>query len=69
MFIRGLIKPLVAGAALIAWTAMLPAIAQTPTPPQHIRGSIESVGDHTIAVKTARGATDTINFPADKTHC
>jgi len=65
MSIHSLIRPLVAGAALLAWAAMAPAVAQTPAPPQHVRGSIESVQGHMIAVKTARGATDSITLADD----
>jgi len=72
MFTRSLVLPLVAGAALLAWTAIAPAADQTPpvpaavqAPPQHIRGTIESVKDHMLAVKTTRGATDDITLADD----
>jgi Cu/Ag efflux protein CusF len=54
----GLAKLLSAGAALAAWAA----VAVADTPPRHIRGTIESVQEHTVAVKTARGATDDITL-------
>jgi hypothetical protein len=57
------LKPLLAGAALAAWTAMMPAIAQTP--PQHIRGTIEAVQDHVIVLKTTRGASENITLGPD----
>jgi hypothetical protein len=66
MIIRSVFKPLFAGAALLAWAAMAPAVAQTPAaPPQHIRGTIESVKDHMVAVKTMRGAADDITLADD----
>jgi hypothetical protein len=49
----------------MAWSTMAPAIAQTPPAPHHVRGSIESVQDRTVAVKTARGATDDIKLADD----
>jgi hypothetical protein len=60
MTIKGLAKTLLAGAALFA---ILPAAAQTP--PRHIRGTIESVKDHAVEVKTTRGATDNITLADD----
>ena len=57
------IKPLLASAALAASTAIIPAIAQTP--PAHIRGTIESVHDSAITLKTTRGATENVTLPAD----
>jgi hypothetical protein len=63
MSLQTWIKPLLAGAALAAWTAIMPAIAQTP--PQHIRGTIESVQDHAIALKTPRGAMENITLGSD----
>jgi hypothetical protein len=64
MVIHSLTKGLVVGAVLaVVGTAMLPAIAETP--PRHIRGTIEAVQDHMVAMKTARGATDNIALPAD----
>ena len=41
----------------------MPAGAQTP--PQHIRGTIESVQGHAIALKTTRGALDDITLADD----
>lgn len=61
MSMHRLLKALVAGAALAAWTAIGPALAQEPKP-QHIRGTIESVQDHTLTLQTARGTTDRIKL-------
>jgi Cu/Ag efflux protein CusF len=63
MSVHRLVKALVAGAALTVWTAMVPVVAQTS--PRHIRGTIESVQDHTVALKTSRGATDNIALADD----
>jgi Cu/Ag efflux protein CusF len=63
MSMHSLVKPLIAGAALTVWTAMAPATAQTT--PQHIRGTIESVQGHTVALTTARGATDNVTLADD----
>jgi Cu/Ag efflux protein CusF len=57
----GLAKVLAAGAALVASIA----IGVAETPPRHIRGTIESVEAHTLAVKTTRGATDDITLADD----
>jgi hypothetical protein len=42
-----------------------PAVAQQAeqAPPQHIRGTLKSVGDGKITVQTPRGRTDTIALP------
>jgi hypothetical protein len=64
MSMHRMLKALVAGAALTTWTAMVPALAQPPQP-QHVRGTIESVQDHMVAVKTARGPTDNIKLADD----
>jgi hypothetical protein len=63
MSMRGLIKGLAAGVALVALGTIVSAPAQTP--PQHVRGTIQSVQDHTVAVKTTRGATDDITLADD----
>ena len=60
MSMHRLVKALVAGAALAAWTAIGPATAQPA--PHHVRGTIESVQDHAMMVKTAGGATDTVKL-------
>jgi hypothetical protein len=60
MSIYGLTRTLLSGAALLA---VVPAVAQTP--PRHIRGTIESVQDHAVEVKTTRGATDEITLGDD----
>ena len=57
----GLAKLLAAGAALTAWAA----VAAADAPPRHIRGTIASVQEHTVAVTTARGATDDITLADD----
>lgn len=57
-------KALVAGAALAAWTALGSAPAQEK--PHHVRGTIESMQDHTLTVERARGGTDVIKTD-DKT--
>jgi Cu/Ag efflux protein CusF len=44
-----------------------PASAQQAeqAPPQHIRGTLKSVGDGKITVQTPRGRTDTVALPAN----
>ena len=58
-----------AGAAALASLAAgaPPASAQQAeqAPPQHIRGTLKSVGDGKITVQTPRGRTDTIALPAN----
>ncbi len=61
MLRNSLMKALIVGAALTAWAATVAAVAQTA--PRHIRGTIETVQGHTLAVKTGRGATDDIMLP------
>lgn len=63
MSMHNLIKGLAAGILFVAWGTLAPAIAQ-PTP-HHVRGTIESVKDHEVAVKTTRGATDDITLADD----
>jgi hypothetical protein len=63
MSVHSFVKPLIVGTALIAWTAMAPAKAQTA--PKHIRGTIESVQGHTLALKTYRGDTDSVTLADD----
>jgi hypothetical protein len=63
MSLNRLVKALLAGSALAGASAMLPGFAQTP--PHHIRGTIESVTGHMVAVKTAGGRTDEITLPDD----
>lgn len=58
MSIHRTVKTLIATAALSGWLAIgIPAFAQTPpqSPPQHVRGVLESVNDHTLSINTARG--------------
>jgi Cu/Ag efflux protein CusF len=57
----GFAKAVAAGVALMAGIAV--AVAEPP--PRHVRGTIESVEAHTVAVKTTRGATDDITLPDD----
>ena len=64
MALHQLVKALVAGAALASPVLISPAFAQTP--PHHVRGTIESVQDHTLNLKTAGGTTDAIKLD-DKT--
>lgn len=66
MSVRRKAKTLVATAAFAGWLALgLQAFAQTPqTPPQHVRGTLESVEGHMLLVKTARG-TDAIKLADD----
>jgi len=59
---RRFLQALVAGAAL---TASLAFAAFAQQPPHHVRGTIESVQDHMVAVKTTRGATDNIKLADD----
>jgi hypothetical protein len=64
MSMHRMVKALVTTAALGGWLAIgTSAFAQTP--PHHVRGTIESVQDQTVAVKTARGATDSIKLAPD----
>jgi hypothetical protein len=44
-----------------------PAVAQQAeqAPPQHIRGTLKSVGDGKIAIETRRGRVETLALPAD----
>jgi Cu/Ag efflux protein CusF len=63
MSMHGFAKTLMAGAAFTVFSAALPAIAQTT--PRHIRGTIESVRDHAVALKTTRGAMDEIALAND----
>jgi hypothetical protein len=64
MSMHRMVKALVMTAALGGWLAIgTSAFAQTP--PHHVRGTIESVQDQTVAVKTARGATDSIKLAPD----
>lgn len=60
---RLIVSTFVATTALAGWIAIA-ATAFAQTPPQHIRGTLESAKDHTLAVKTARGETS-IKFPDD----
>ena len=63
MLNRLIVKTLLATTALAGWIAIAaPSFAQTP--PQHIRGTLESNKDHTLAVKTARGEAS-IKLPDD----
>jgi len=64
MSMHRMAKALVAGAALAGWTMMAPAFAQTP---HHIRGTLESVQDHMLSVKTASGGTQSVKL-ADDAH-
>ncbi|HEY4043520.1 MAG TPA: hypothetical protein VGM32_16965 [Rhodopila sp.] len=62
MSMHRIVKALVATAALAGLATAFQAFAETP--PQHVRGVLEAVQDHTLSVKTARG-TDSIKFPDD----
>jgi hypothetical protein len=63
MSIHRKVKTLVATAAFGGWLAIgIQAFAEAP--PQHVRGTLESVQDHTLSVKTARG-TDSIRLADD----
>jgi outer membrane lipoprotein-sorting protein len=59
-----IIRTLLAGTALAGWIAVAAQASAADAPPQHIRGTLESAGDHTLAVKTARGETS-IKLPDD----
>jgi Cu/Ag efflux protein CusF len=63
MSMHSSVKALITGAALTALAVMTPVFAQAS--PRHIRGTIESVQSHTLAVKTTRGATDDIALAGD----
>jgi hypothetical protein len=58
-----------AGAAALASFAAAapPVFAQQAerAPPQHIRGTLKSVGDGKIVIETPRGRTETVALPAD----
>ena len=65
---RRLFLVLAGTAALAAFAASaLPAAAQQAqqTPPQHIRGTLKSVGDGKITVQTPRGRTEMVALPAN----
>jgi hypothetical protein len=66
MAIHRKMKTLVAIATFGGGRALgIQAFAQTPqTPPQHVRGTLESVEGHMLSVKTARG-TDAIKLADD----
>jgi hypothetical protein len=55
MNLNRLIQALVATAALGGWLGISTQAFAADTPPQHIRGTLESVDGHTVSVKTARG--------------
>jgi hypothetical protein len=64
MSIHQMVRGLVTTAALGGWLAMgAPTFAQTP--PHHLRGTIQSVQDQTVSVKTAGGTTDAIKLAPD----
>lgn len=63
MSMHRIVKALVATAALGGWlTIGTQTFAEAP--PQHVRGTLESVQDHMLSVKTARG-TDSIRLADD----
>jgi hypothetical protein len=57
---HGWLKSVIAGAALTALIAT-PALAQTAKP-HHIRGTIESMQNHMLTVKTRSGRTDELKL-------
>ena len=61
MSLHGWLRTAIAGAALAALFAS-PGYAQNAAPPHHIRGTIESLQDHTLTVKTRRGPTDKLSL-------
>jgi Cu/Ag efflux protein CusF len=63
MSMHALAKTLMAGAAVTVFSAVVPAGAQTT--PRHVRGTIESVQDRAVALKTTRGAMDEIALASD----
>lgn len=64
MAMHRMIKALVATAALGFWLAIgTPVFADEP-PPQHLRGTLATVQDHSLTVKTARG-TDSVKLADD----
>ena len=55
-------------AALASFASMVPtASAQQgeQAPPQHVRGTLKSVGDGKIVIQTPRGRTETVAFPSN----
>ncbi len=58
-------KALVATVALGTWLAFAAPAFAAEAPPHHIRGTIESVQDHTLTVKTRHGTADKLKL-ADK---
>jgi hypothetical protein len=64
MTLHRLFRALVATAALGGWLAIGTQVFAADTPPQHIRGTLESVDGHMLSVKTARG-TDAIKLADD----
>ncbi len=63
MSMHGMAKTLIAGAAFTVIAAVGPAVAQTS--PRHLRGTIESVQDRAVALKTTRGAMDELVLADD----
>jgi hypothetical protein len=57
-------KALIATAALGGWLAIGAQAMAAEAPPQHVRGTLESVEGHMLSVKTARG-TDSIKLADD----
>jgi hypothetical protein len=51
--------------ALAALAAGAPPAVAQQAPPQHIRGTLKSVGDGKIAIETRRGRVETLALPAD----
>ncbi len=64
MSMHRLMKALVATAAFVGWFAVGTQPFAAETPPQHVRGTLESVQGHMLSVKTARG-TDAIKLADD----
>jgi hypothetical protein len=64
MSMHRLLRVLVATAACGGWLAIGAQAFAAETPPQHVRGTLESVDGHMLSVKTARG-TDAIKLADD----
>lgn len=64
MSVHALLRTSLAAAAFVGFTAAGSAMAQQAKP-HHIRGTIEAVQDHTMTVKTRRGATDHLKLADD----
>jgi hypothetical protein len=57
------VPALAAGIIVAAWMIITPAMADAP--PRHVRGTIQSVRDHTVTVQTIGGGTEAVALAND----